>query len=104
MFPRRLHLLCRGVTYESDTSEALGYALEAEVTSTHEIGESSAAARVTPSELRAAMSRLRQDVEWCRNSHKSITRRMSDRQSEVAGLRREVQDDRRVVGEMYMEL
>ena len=91
------------VTYESDTSEALGYALETEVPTTYEVGESSTVARVTPAELRALVSHLRRDVAWCRNSHRNISRRVGDRQFEVAGLRREVQYDRRVAGEMYLE-
>ena len=37
------------VTYESDTSDALGHVLESEVTPTFEIGESSAVSRVSPS-------------------------------------------------------
>ena len=91
------------VTYESDTSEALGYALETEVPTTYEVGESSTVARVTPAELRALLSHMRRDVAWCRNSHRNISRPVGDRQFEVAGLRREVQDDRRVAGEMYLE-
>ena len=47
------------ITYKSDTSEALEHALRTEITLTFEVGESSMTPRVTPSELRAELGRLR---------------------------------------------
>ena len=92
------------VTYESDMSDALGYALESEVAPTFEVGESSAVSRVSLSELRAELRHLREGVTWCQERHRSMTRRLGDRQVEVSGLRREVQDDRRMTGELYDEM
>jgi Mg2+ and Co2+ transporter CorA len=84
------------VTYESDTSEALGHALGTEVLSTFKVGESSTTPRVTPLELREELTRLRQDITWCQGRYGSMCRRLGERQTEVAALRREVQDDCRV--------
>ena len=91
-------------TYESDSSDALGHALESEVAPSYEIGESSAVPRVSPSELRAELRQLRESVTWCQERHRSMTRRLGDRQTEVSGLRREVQEDRRMTGELYDEI
>ena len=92
------------VSYESFTSDALGYALESEVAPSFEIGESSAVSRVSPSELRAELRHLREGVTWCQERHRSMTRRLGDRQVEVSSLRREVQEDRRMTGELYDEI
>ena len=92
------------ITYESDTSEALGHALATEVRSTFEVGESSTTPRVSPAELRAELSRLREDISWCRGRYVSMSRRLCERQSDVKGLRREVKHDRRDIGDVYVTL
>ena len=92
------------ITYESDTSDALGHALETEVRSTFEVGESSTRPRVSPAELRAELSRLREDISWCRGRYVSMSRRLCERQSDVKGLRREVKRDRRDIGDVYVTL
>ena len=92
------------ITYESDTSDALGHALETEVRSTFEVGESSTRPRVSPAELRAELSRLRDDISWCRGRYVSMSRRLCERQSDVKGLRREVKRDRRDIGDVYVTL
>jgi hypothetical protein len=79
--------------YESDTSDALGHAFAMEVRSTFEVGQSSTTPRVSPAEHRAELSRLREDISWCRGRYVSMSRRLCERQSDVKGLRREVKHD-----------
>ena len=71
------------VSFESDTSDALGYALESEVAPTFEFGESSA---VPPSELRAELRQLREGVTRCQGRFGSMARSTCYRPYEVTEL------------------
>ena len=77
------------VMYESDTSDALGHALESEVAPTFEVGESSAIPRVSPSELGAELQQLGKGVARCRGRFVSMARRTCYRPYEVTELIKE---------------
>ena len=92
------------VTYESDTSEALGYALETEVPTTYEVGESSTAARVTQSEVSGELSRLRQDLTRCQGRYVSLARSTCFRPCEIGDLTKEIVGEQKAADKMHVGL